>query len=171
MAPTSTTHSSKTAGAGGIGSKRLAIEGLENDARETKKGLWVDPAPIPPLVYRKARRGQSLGLSDLVLVDAQTEGGASSRSPPLLGAIEQNSVSSITTSSSAQQARRVKTLLWVCPELSCSTRGLSPRGIPRSHVQAAFRDLLRKANFSDRFPLQSFRDIRENVFYCYCLTT
>ena len=80
MAPTSTTHSSKTAGAGGIGSKRLAIEGLENDAREAKKGLWVDPAPIPPLVYRKARRGQSLGLSDLVLVDAQTEGGASSRS-------------------------------------------------------------------------------------------
>ena len=26
-----------------------------NDAREAKKGLWVDPAPIPPWVYRKAR--------------------------------------------------------------------------------------------------------------------
>ena len=39
------------------------------------------------------------------------------------------------------------------------------------YVQEAFRGLLRKANLSDRFPLQSFGDIRENVFYCYCLTT
>ena len=39
------------------------------------------------------------------------------------------------------------------------------------NVQEAFRDLLRKANLSDRLPLQSFGDIRENVFYCYCLTT
>jgi hypothetical protein len=36
-------------------------------------------------------------------------------------------------------------------------------------VEEAFRDLLRKANLSDRFPLQSFGDIRENIFYC--LTT
>jgi endonuclease YncB( thermonuclease family) len=42
------------------------LEGLEKDARETKKGLWVDPAPIPPWVYRKARRGESLDQSDLV---------------------------------------------------------------------------------------------------------
>jgi micrococcal nuclease len=42
------------------------LEGLEKEAREAKKGLWVDPAPIPPWVYRKARRGQSLDLSDLV---------------------------------------------------------------------------------------------------------
>lgn len=33
------------------------LEGLEKSARETKKGLWVDPAPVPPWVYRKARRG------------------------------------------------------------------------------------------------------------------
>ena len=32
------------------------LEKLEKDAREAKKGLWVDPAPIPPWVYRKARR-------------------------------------------------------------------------------------------------------------------
>ena len=44
----------------------MVLEGLEKDAREAKKGLWVDPAPIPPWVYRKARRGQSLDLSDLV---------------------------------------------------------------------------------------------------------
>ena len=42
------------------------LEGLEKAARDAKKGLWVDPAPIPPRVYRKARRGQSLDLSDLV---------------------------------------------------------------------------------------------------------
>jgi endonuclease YncB( thermonuclease family) len=30
------------------------LEGLEKDAREAKKGLWVDPASIPPWVYRKA---------------------------------------------------------------------------------------------------------------------
>jgi micrococcal nuclease len=30
------------------------VEGLEKEARDTKKGLWVDPAPIPPLVYRHA---------------------------------------------------------------------------------------------------------------------
>jgi endonuclease YncB( thermonuclease family) len=33
------------------------LEGLEKEAREAKKGLWVDPAPIPPWVYHKARRG------------------------------------------------------------------------------------------------------------------
>jgi micrococcal nuclease len=30
------------------------LEGLEKEARDTKKGLWVDPAPIPPWVYRQA---------------------------------------------------------------------------------------------------------------------
>ncbi|HEX4967718.1 MAG TPA: thermonuclease family protein [Nitrospiraceae bacterium] len=33
------------------------LEGLEREARETKKGLWVDPAPIPPWIYRKTSRG------------------------------------------------------------------------------------------------------------------
>lgn len=32
------------------------LEGLEQEAREAGKGLWVDPSPIPPWVYRKARR-------------------------------------------------------------------------------------------------------------------
>ena len=32
------------------------LEGLEKEARKAKKGLWVDPAPIPPWVYRKARQ-------------------------------------------------------------------------------------------------------------------
>jgi endonuclease YncB( thermonuclease family) len=31
------------------------MEGFETEAREAKKGLWIDPAPIPPWVYRKAR--------------------------------------------------------------------------------------------------------------------
>jgi len=66
------------------------LEKLEKDARETKKGLWVDPAPIPPWVYRKTRRGQSLELSDLVPLESVTEGGISSRGPPQLGAAEQD---------------------------------------------------------------------------------
>ena len=47
------------------------LEGLEKEAREAKKGLWVDPAPIPPWVYRKAKRGQALDLSDLAPLDAE----------------------------------------------------------------------------------------------------
>jgi len=61
------------------------LEELEKSAREAKKGLWVDPAPIPPWVYRKARRGQSLDLSDLVPLDSGTENNATSRGPPQQG--------------------------------------------------------------------------------------
>ncbi|MEP6959634.1 MAG: thermonuclease family protein [Nitrospirota bacterium] len=57
------------------------LETLEKSAREAKKGLWVDPAPIPPWVYRKARRGQSLDLSGLVPLDAETEGTPSKYRP------------------------------------------------------------------------------------------
>jgi micrococcal nuclease len=32
------------------------LERLEKDARNAKKGLWADAAPIPPWVYRKVRR-------------------------------------------------------------------------------------------------------------------
>lgn len=67
------------------------LEGLEKSARDAKKGLWVDPAPIPPWVYRKARRGQSLDLSDLVPMDADTEGSTASRGPPRFGAIQPDS--------------------------------------------------------------------------------
>jgi micrococcal nuclease len=47
------------------------LERLEKEAREGKKGLWADPAPVPPWVYRKAKRGQALDLSDLVPLDAE----------------------------------------------------------------------------------------------------
>ena len=36
------------------------LEHLEADAREAKKGFWADPSPIPPWVYRKARKGHDL---------------------------------------------------------------------------------------------------------------
>ena len=35
------------------------LEGLERKAREGKRGLWADPHPVPPWVYRKARRGHA----------------------------------------------------------------------------------------------------------------
>jgi endonuclease YncB( thermonuclease family) len=36
------------------------LERLEQDARDAKKGLWVDSEPMPPWLYRNERRGQSL---------------------------------------------------------------------------------------------------------------
>lgn len=34
----------------------VALEQLELEAKAAQKGLWADPAPIPPWEYRKARR-------------------------------------------------------------------------------------------------------------------
>jgi len=35
------------------------LEGLENEAREGRKGLWADPQPVPPWEWRKrTRRGR-----------------------------------------------------------------------------------------------------------------
>ncbi len=61
------------------------LERLEQDAREAKKGLWGDPAPVPPWVYRKARRGNSLDLSELVPFENETGREASPRVPPKHG--------------------------------------------------------------------------------------
>jgi micrococcal nuclease len=36
-----------------------ALEELEKEAREAKRGLWADPQPIPSWVYRKAGRGKT----------------------------------------------------------------------------------------------------------------
>lgn len=53
----------------------------------------ADPSPIPPWVYRKARRGQSLQLSDVVPLD-EPEGKVQSRGPPLLGVVDSASATS-----------------------------------------------------------------------------
>lgn len=74
------------------------LEGLEKKAREAKKGLWGEPAPVPPWVYRKAKRGQSLDFSDLVPLDSGTERCGTSRAPPLLGAVQPESSPDSTTS-------------------------------------------------------------------------
>jgi micrococcal nuclease len=34
------------------------LEKLEQNARDVKKGLWIDPTPVPPWVYRKVRHWQ-----------------------------------------------------------------------------------------------------------------
>lgn len=44
------------------------LEALETAARETRRGLWSDPAPIPPWVYRKARQKKKSDLSVLAPV-------------------------------------------------------------------------------------------------------
>ena len=63
------------------------LERLEREARDAKKGLWQDLAPIPPWVYRKTRRGQSLDLSNLVPLEGDTEGTTASSGPPRLGGL------------------------------------------------------------------------------------
>jgi len=52
------------------------LKRLEAEAREGRKGLWVDPGPVPPWMYRKPRCGQSLDMSDLVPLAAGIEGTA-----------------------------------------------------------------------------------------------
>lgn len=42
----------------------VVLEELERRARGSGLGLWADPHPVPPWIYRKARRGQPLDLSD-----------------------------------------------------------------------------------------------------------
>ncbi len=51
--------------------ENIELEKLEKEARDDKKGLWADPAPVPPWVYWKAKRGQSLDLSDLVPLELE----------------------------------------------------------------------------------------------------
>jgi micrococcal nuclease len=70
--------------------RSMVLEKYEKDARDSKKGLWADPAPVPPWVYRKARRGQSLDLSDLVPLDNETTYSGFPRGPPTDGAAKQD---------------------------------------------------------------------------------
>lgn len=43
----------------------VVLVGLEAAARITKKGLWVDPQPVPLWEYRKARRGRVIDSSEV----------------------------------------------------------------------------------------------------------
>ena len=72
------------------------LEGLEKEAREARKGLWIDPHPVPPWVFRKAKRGQAPDISDFVPLENESED--SSRGPPRLGAIEREAELSTSTS-------------------------------------------------------------------------
>lgn len=38
------------------------LEMLETEARQTKRGLWIDPNPVPPWVYRKVKQKHSVGI-------------------------------------------------------------------------------------------------------------
>lgn len=39
------------------------LEGLEKDAREARKGLWADPQPVPPWIFRKTKRDARVHLA------------------------------------------------------------------------------------------------------------
>jgi micrococcal nuclease len=56
--------------------KNRILEDLERGARASGQGLWADPSPIPPWVYRRARRGKSFDLSDPVPFENNIEGAA-----------------------------------------------------------------------------------------------
>jgi len=45
-------------------SSNQELKQLEIEAREAKRGLWKDPVPIPPWVYRKLQRKQVLDIAD-----------------------------------------------------------------------------------------------------------
>ena len=57
------------------------LKELEDGAREGQKGLWADPHLVPPWIYRKARRGQSLDFSGVVLLNIETPGNATTCGP------------------------------------------------------------------------------------------
>lgn len=73
------------------------LEKLEKDARDSKKGLWVDSAPVPPWVYRKAKRGQPLDFSDLVPLDSNAIDEPLSRGPPSLGVADLDTEPSVSS--------------------------------------------------------------------------
>ena len=50
------------------------LEKLEKDARDAKKGVWADSAPVPPWIYRKTKRGQALDLSDTMMLEGERRG-------------------------------------------------------------------------------------------------
>lgn len=49
--------------------KDTELEQLETEARAAGRGIWNDPAPIPPWIYRKARQKKGTDLSDLGQMD------------------------------------------------------------------------------------------------------
>lgn len=71
---------------------------VTQSARGAEKGLGLNPAPIPPWVYRKARRGQSLDLTDRVSLEREIEGSSTPRGPLLLGAVQPESSTDSTSS-------------------------------------------------------------------------
>jgi endonuclease YncB( thermonuclease family) len=51
----------------------VVLEELEGRARGAGLGLWADPAPVPPWIFRKARRGEALERLDLVPLESERE--------------------------------------------------------------------------------------------------
>jgi endonuclease YncB( thermonuclease family) len=42
------------------------LEMLETEARQTKRGLWIDPHPVPPWVYRKLKQKPPVGVLEQI---------------------------------------------------------------------------------------------------------
>ena len=43
--------------------KNKSLEGLQNDAIKIRMGIWSDPAPVPPWIWRKMKRAAKLRTS------------------------------------------------------------------------------------------------------------
>lgn len=112
------------------------LQELEQEARDAKKGLWIDPAPIPPWIYRQARREKSLERSDSV---------TSPRGPPLYSAVGADFGSDATYSPYPIVGNQ-RTRIYHRPDCPNYSQVAKPNRVPFKNEEAAESAGYRKAH-------------------------